>query len=396
MVEAVRHAGPVVARRLRLRGHVQGVGFRPFVYRKAIEYGVRGHVQNQLGEVEIIAAGTPDTVARFTQAMIDEAPPLSSPELVASDHVVVPATDRFAIIESAPGADAQVFVPPDYFMCDECRRELQDPADRRHGYPFINCTQCGPRYTLIRALPYDRPNTSMAGFPLCPACEAEYRDPADRRFHAEPVACATCGPRLCYEQGGDEPLQDTVAALAHAVAAVRAGQIVAVKGVGGYHLVCDALDEAAVLRLRERKQRPHKPFAVMFPLSGDDGLACAREFVAFDAAEAAIATSPMRPIVLASRRPDCALAQSVAPGLAEIGVFLPYSPLHQLLLDAIGGPVVATSGNVSGEPVLTDNEEAARRLTPVADGFLQHDRPIVRPADDPVYRRSRCSRSVVT
>jgi hydrogenase maturation protein HypF len=387
VVEAARDVGPVVARRLRLRGHVQGVGFRPFVYRVAVEHGINGHVQNRMGEVEILAAGAPADMARFTRALIEEAPPLSSPELVASDEVEIPAADCFAIIASAAGDAAQVFVPPDYFMCDDCRRELQDPADRRHAYPFINCTQCGPRYTLIEALPYDRPNTSMAGFPLCPACEAEYRDPADRRFHAEPVACPDCGPQLRYEHGDDAPVDDTAGALACAVAAVRDGQVVAVKGVGGYHLVCDALNDAAVRRLRERKQRPHKPFAVMFPLAGEDGLSHAREYVDFDEAEATIATGPMRPIMLVSRRADCRLAPSVAPGLGEIGVFLPYSPLHQLLLDAVGGPVVATSGNISGEPVLTDNAEASRRLTHVADAFLQHDRPIVRPADDPVFRR---------
>ena len=387
MVEVARRVGPVVARRLRLRGHVQGVGFRPFVYRIAVEHGVSGHVQNRLGEVEVVAVGSPDAVARFTRALVDDAPPLSSPEVVSSDDIEPPATDSFDIIASAAGAEAQVFVPPDYFMCDDCRRELQDPTDRRHAYPFINCTQCGPRYTLIEALPYDRPNTSMAGFPMCPACDAEYSDPGDRRFHAEPVACPDCGPQLSFEQGDDERIVDPAAALARAVEAIRAGRVVAVKGVGGYHLVCDALDDDAVRRLRERKQRPHKPFAVMFPLAGEDGLSCARDYVDFDEAEAAIAIGPMRPIVLARRRSDCALAPSVTPGLGEIGVFLPYSPLHQLLLDAIGGPVVATSGNISGEPVLTDNKEASRRLAPVADAFLQHDRPIVRPADDPVYRR---------
>jgi len=236
-------------------------------------------------------------------------------------------------------------------------------------------------------LPYDRPNTSMAGFPLCPACEAEYRDPVDRRFHAEPVACPVCGPRLSFTGGDHHVVDDTTAAIAAAVAGIRAGRIVAVKGVGGYHLVCDALDELAVTRLRERKRRPHKPLAVMFPLSGADGLATARRYVDFDDVEADIAVSPMRPIVLARRRDDCALAPAVAPGLAEIGVFLPYSPLHQLLLDALDAPVVATSGNISGEPVLTDNEEATARLGFVADAFLHHDRPIVRPADDPVFRR---------
>ena len=250
MVESAGRVGPVVARRLQLRGHVQGVGFRPFVYRIAVEYGLSGHVQNRLGEVEIVAAGDPEAIRQFSRAVIEKAPPLSSPVLAGSDVIEVPATDGFAIIDSAVDADAQVFVPPDYFMCEDCRRELQDPDDRRHAYPFINCTQCGPRYTLIEALPYDRPNTSMAQFPLCPACEAEYRDPADRRFHAEPVACAACGPRLVFERRGDDPVAGASEALALAVGAVKDGEIVAVKGVGGYHLVCDALNDAAVRRLR--------------------------------------------------------------------------------------------------------------------------------------------------
>ena len=340
-----------------------------------------------IGEVEIIAVGDAAAVARFAAAVIDEAPPLSSPVLAASDDVDVPTTDGFVITSSAADAGAQVFVPPDYFMCDDCRRELQDPHDRRYAYPFINCTQCGPRYTLIEALPYDRPNTSMAGFPLCPDCEAEYLDPADRRFHAEPVACPACGPRLSFEQRGGVSIDDTGAALERTVTAIRDGHIVAIKGVGGYHLICDALNESAVRRLRERKQRPGKPLAVMFPLAGDDGLSIARQYVDFDTTEAEIVTGPMRPIVLVRRRADSGLAPAVAPGLDEIGVFLPYSPMHQLLLDGVEGPVVATSGNISGEPVLTDNAEARRRLEAVADGFLQHNRPIVRPADDPVFRR---------
>ncbi|MBT8093408.1 MAG: carbamoyltransferase HypF [Gammaproteobacteria bacterium] len=375
------------ARRIRLRGHVQGVGFRPFVYRLATEHGLSGYVQNQLGEVEVVAAGPAESVNDFIDGLVDEAPPLSSPSLVEVTETRVPATSEFRIIDSLADADAQVFVPPDYFMCEECRRELGDPADRRHAYPFINCTQCGPRYTLIETLPYDRLNTSMTGFPLCPDCEAEYLDPNDRRFHAEPVACAACGPRLAFERVGQETIAATADALAAAVAAIRAGEIVAIKGIGGYHLLCDALDEQAVARLRQRKQRPAKPLAVMFPVAGDDGLDVARRYADIDAVTAHAARGPVRPIVLAARRADCGLAKGIAPGLGEIGVFLPYSPLHQLLLDALDGPVVATSGNISGEPVLTDNDEALRRLAPVADAFLQHDRPIVRPADDPVFRR---------
>ena len=389
MAELAARVDAVVARRIHLTGHVQGVGFRPFVFRLAREHGIRGHVQNQLGEVEVVAIGAADAVACFVRELVDSAPPLSSPSIASIETIDPGETGDFAIIDSLADSDAQVFVPPDYFMCDDCRRELEDPNDRRHAYPFINCTQCGPRYTLIEALPYDRPNTSMSGFPLCPDCEAEYRDPADRRFHAEPVACSRCGPHLSFEDEDGRPAGDRETALARSVDVIRAGKIVAVKGIGGYHLVCDARDEQAVARLRRRKRRPDKPLAVMFPVCGEDGLEAIRDHVRLRADEAALIAGPMRPIVLAEKRPGGALAGNIAPGLDEIGVFLPYSPLHQLLLDGVGGPVVATSGNISGEPVLTGNVEARSRLAGIADAFLQHNRPIVRPADDPVYRHIR-------
>ncbi|MCP4300486.1 MAG: carbamoyltransferase HypF, partial [Gammaproteobacteria bacterium] len=319
--------------------------------------------------------------------LIDHAPPLSRPIITNIESTTDPDCETFEIAASSAQSDAQIFVPPDYFMCDDCRRELHDRGDRRYHYPFINCTQCGPRYTLIEALPYDRPNTSMANFPLCTECEAEYLNPADRRFHAEPVACPQCGPQLTFEAHDHDDVGETSEALAAAAQAIRDGKVVAVKGIGGYHLVCDACDSAAVAKLRQRKQRPDKPLAVMFPVKGIDGLDAVRPYVTLRDIEADLVAGPIRPIVLATRQADCALADNVAPGLDEIGVFLPYSPLHQILLDALGGPVVATSGNISGEPVLTDNVEAAHRLKKIADGFLQHDRPIVRPADDPVYRR---------
>jgi len=376
-----------LALRLTLRGHVQGVGFRPFVFRLAREIGVRGSVQNRLGEVEIIAAGTEAQLNRLQQDLVSCAPPLSRPVIGSCRPADPPRSAEFEILESSADAEARVFVPPDFFMCDDCATELADASDRRHDYPFINCTQCGPRYTLIEAMPYDRRNTSMARFPLCADCEAEYRDPADRRFHAEPVACPACGPSLRFERPGAQSIDGSGPALDAAIAMLHRGCVVAVKGIGGYHLVCDACDESAVARLRHRKHRPDKPLAVMFPVAGDDGLDVARGFVEFDAREANLACGPVRPIVLVKKRSDCALAENVAPGLAEIGVFLPYSPLHQMLLGHFAGPLVATSGNVSGEPVLTDNHEAGRRLADVADGFLHHDRPIVRPADDPVFRR---------
>ena len=372
--------------RITLDGHVQGVGFRPFVYRLAVEHGVTGYVRNRLGEVDIVACGRHETIRRFRRDLIERAPPLSKPRIVRIAPYDTVAFDRFDIIASRGGAQARVFVPPDYFMCDDCKRELADPADRRYRYPFINCTQCGPRYTLIEALPYDRPNTSMSGFPLCEACEAEYRDPSDRRFHAEPVACPSCGPTVQFEYPAATETVRADAALEATLERLRAGEIVAVKGIGGYHLMCDARNERAVASLRQRKHRPDKPLAVMLPVSGADGLARVREYALPRPDEAAMLASPSRPIVLVESKAANDLAGGVATGLRELGLFLPYSPLHQLLLEAFDGPLVATSGNVSGEPVLTDNDEVERRLSGVADAFLHHDRPIVRPADDPVYR----------
>lgn len=382
-----RHPGALESVRITLSGHVQGVGFRPFVFRLAARHGIVGRVQNRLGEVDILASGSADVLRRFESELVTEAPPLSRPVITRIEHVEALDDGDFSIAPSSSDADASIFVPPDYFMCDDCRRELADPADRRHRYPFINCTQCGPRYTLIESLPYDRHNTSMAAFPLCADCEREYLDPSDRRFHAEPVACPACGPQVSWEVPGTDEVQHADAALDAALAALRAGRIVGVKGIGGYHLMCDAGSAAAVAELRRRKQRPDKPLAVMFPLAGSDGLDVVRRHASLSDAEAELLAGPVRPIVLVSRRPDSGLADNVAPGLREIGAFLPYSPLHQLLLEGFAGPLVATSGNVSGEPVLTANEDAGQRLQHVADAFLHHDRPIVRPADDPVFRR---------
>jgi len=373
--------------RIVLSGHVQGVGFRPFVYRLAQQHNVKGQVQNQLGEVEVIAIGTENLLQQFQQNLIEQAPPLSRPNIESICDVENAAFDSFEIATSSAQADARIFVPQDFFMCDDCRRELGDVADRRYQYPFINCTQCGPRYTLIEALPYDRPNTSMADFPLCADCKKEYLDPRDRRFHAEPVACPTCGPQLSFHIRDESIACTTAAALQGALDALRNGQIVAVKGIGGYHLMCDARDRSAVVELRQRKQRPAKPLAVMFPLVGDDGLDIVRRYADLTTEEAQLLSSPGRPIVLTTKSAGNDLADNIAAGLGEIGAFLPYSPLHQLLLDGFGSPLVATSANISGEPVLTQNNEVEERLDGVVDAFLHHNRPIVRPADDPVYRR---------
>ena len=381
-----------IARRLRLIGHVQGVGFRPFVYRLARELDLSGAVRNLNGEVDILVSGPRRQVERFALEVIARAPPLARPRLLAADEAAPIAEGGFAILESAPGEKAQVFVPPDSFTCEACLAELTDPRNRRHRYPFINCTQCGPRYTLIEALPYDRAHTTMADFELCPRCRGEYEDCGDRRFHAEPVACAVCGPAVWLEEaapsGADRPAVTArgESALARVIELLRAGGTVAVKGVGGYHLMCDATSEEAVGRLRARKRRPAKPFAVMFPQSGGDGLGCIRREFDLTDLEAEMLISPARPIVLVRNRTTSTLAAQIAPGLAEVGVFLPYSPLHHLLLADIGRPLVATSGNVSGEPVIIDAAEARDRLAPVADASLHHDRPIARPADDSVVR----------
>ena len=369
-----------------MTGRVQGVGYRPFVYRLAHEHGLAGHVRNLRGDVEVTVAGPATTLERFAGELVTRAPPLAQPRLRDVSPCEAPAGPGFAIAPSSAADAPEVSVPPDFFACDDCVRELADPADRRHAYPFINCTQCGPRYTLIEALPYDRPNTSMAGFPLCAACRREYQDPLDRRFHAEPVACPACGPHLRFVAPGGAEVGGDPGALAAAADLLRAGRVLALRGIGGYHLLCDARDEAAVRRLRERKRRPDKPLAVMFPQRGADGLDAVREELEPGPLEAAALGDPARAIVLVARRRDGRLAAAVAPGLAEVGAFLPYSPLHHLLLAAFGGPLVATSGNVSGEPVLTEPQEAEQRLATVADAFLHHDRPIVRPADDSVVR----------
>ena len=380
----------LAARRIEVSGRVQGVGFRPFVYRIARACHVNGWVRNGSGRVLIHVEGRPADLARFESRLSAQAPPLARPRLETSADVAPAGMRDFRILASEEAETADIHLPPDLFCCDDCLAEMQTPAARRYRYPFTNCTQCGPRYTIIETLPYDRPNTSMAGFALCPDCRGEYENPADRRFHAEPLACPVCGPKLSYRSSGHSHGEGS-AALNAAVAALRAGRIVAVKGVGGYHLMCDPANGDAVTRLRARKHRPHKPLAVMFPQAGADGLDAVRACVELRPEEARACSDPARPIVLARRRADCPLSAALAPGLAELGVFLPYSPLHHLLLSAFGGPLVATSGNVSGEPVITDNGEAVSRLAKVADAFLHHDRPIVRPADDSVVRVIACT-----
>ncbi len=376
--------------RLRLGGQVQGVGFRPFVFRMARQAGLQGWVRNCRGEVQVHAQGEAVVIERFIQALLHQAPAVARPVLLTQVPVPVQACKGFDILPSDNRHQAEIHVPTDYAVCPDCLAEMTDPQDRRYRYPFINCTRCGPRYTLIHKLPYDRANTGMAGFALCAACQKEYTDPEDRRFHAQPVACADCGPQLSFSQHG-QTTAGNEAALQQALALLRQDGILAVKGIGGYHFMCDARSDVAVRQLRQRKQRPHKPLAVMFPASGEDELGELRQHVQLTAKAEELLRDPHRPILLLEKRRQKTgtarpLSYAIAPATDSLGVILPYSPLHYLLLQDFAAPLVATSANLSGEPVISDNQQAEQLLTQVADGFLHHDRPILHAADDSVFR----------
>lgn len=377
----------MIAQRLVITGRVQSVGFRPFVSRLAHELGLTGWVRNCSGQVEIHVEGRIDALAAFKKALIQRAPPLAQPDYPKSESVPPEGFSEFVILSSAAGASSDSHIPPDYFVCDDCLAEMQDLQQRRYRYPFINCTQCGPRYTIIDRLPYDRPNTAMADFPLCPACHAEYSNPLDRRYHAQPLACSACGPSLTFRRPGFADVTENEAALSACVEGLRTGWIVAVKGVGGYHLLCDATQALPVKRLRQRKIRPDKPLAVLLPWRGEHGLELVEQLADLRDSEKQRLCSPLRPIVLVKKQLNSTLTEAIAPDLGELGLMLPYSPLHHLLANAVGKPLVATSANLSGEPVLTDADDVEIRLEKVADAFLHHDRPIRRPADDSVYRR---------
>ncbi len=367
---------------VRVEGIVQGVGFRPFVYALATRLGLVGLVGNDVDGVFAEVEGAPEAVQKFLLSLERDAPPLARIERVTARPLLPDGGAGFAIAPSAPGGTRRALVSPDTATCADCLAELADPGDRRYGYPFINCTNCGPRFTIIRDVPYDRPLTTMAGFTMCARCAAEYHDPADRRFHAQPVCCPACGPQLSLV--GPDGTQVFGDPLAGAAGLLGRGQVLAVKGLGGYHLAVDAASESAATALRSRKYREDKPFAVMV---ADIGEAC--RLCEVGGVEEALLTSARRPIVLLDRRAGTGIAAAVAPANRQLGVMLPYTPLHHLLLAAVGHPIVLTSGNVSDEPIVYTDADALDRLRGIADAFLTHDRAIHIRTDDSVVRAFR-------
>jgi hydrogenase maturation protein HypF len=362
-------------------GIVQGVGFRPFVYNLAARLQLHGFVKNQTGSVLIEVEGESPVLERFLAELADQPPTLARIEHLSWERRTPRGEHQFRIESSEADASSPIFISPDVATCSECLAEMLDPADRRYGYPFLNCTHCGPRLTIITGAPYDRPRTTMVSFVMCPACRAEYEDPTARRFHAQPTACPVCGPRLQVFSASGERIE-TSNPLAHFAEALRAGQIGALKGLGGYHLVCAAQNRAAVQELRRRKHRDDKPFAIMVA-----DLEAVEALCQTQPAERELLFSSRRPIVLLRKRRPSAIAEDVAPRNPWLGVMLPYTPLHHLLLRILDGmPLVMTSGNRSEEPIAYEDDEALEKLAAIADLFLIHDRPIHVRCDDSVTR----------
>ena len=367
--------------RIEIRGQVQGVGFRPWVYTLATAAGIGGRVWNHAEGVTIDAFGPAEVLRAFAGTLAHPPAPTAHVDSIHCEPIPIERLETFRVVDSRAEGHRSPSIPPDWATCEPCLRELHDPADRRHRYPFSNCTHCGPRYTICRDVPYDRSQTTMAAFRMCADCRHEYEDPGDRRFHAEPNACPTCGPRLTLTDTAGRPLAGDP--IARAAALLRDGSIVAVKGLGGFHLACDATSTAAVAELRRRKRRDEKPFAVMVATLAD-----AERAAQLGEAERALLVAGERPIVLAERKrgSDTAIVPEVAPGNPWLGMMLPYTPLHTLLLAAVERPLVMTSANLSDEPMACDNTEALQRLATVADYFLMHDREIANRCDDSVAR----------
>ncbi|MBV8349537.1 MAG: carbamoyltransferase HypF, partial [Mycolicibacterium sp.] len=371
--------------RITVRGVVQGVGFRPFVYTTAAALGLAGSVRNDSSGAIIEVEGGDDDVGDFLDRLRHQAPPLAIVESIETQEIPLIGGTGFAITDTSRSGGGRTLASPDVAMCAECAAELRDPANRRFRHPFVNCTNCGPRFTIIGSLPYDRPSTTMAAFDMCPRCAREYGDPADRRFHAQPMCCPECGPTLRYRGPGGDVLTGE-SGLASGRALLAGGGVLAVKGIGGYHLACDAYNEAAAAGLRIRKRRGDKPFAVMAP-----DLDTARGIAAVDEEAARVLCGPQRPIVLLPRLPDRGVADAVAPHNPDLGIMLAYTPLHVLLFglpDDEPGPqvLVMTSGNLGGEPICFADDDAVQRLSRLADGWLMHNRDILVPCDDSVVR----------
>lgn len=381
---------------IEIKGIVQGVGFRPFVYGLASQLMLKGWVRNTSAGVDIQVDGPPDAIASFLESLSNNAPPLSRIDALQVENCAPQGFSIFEIIHSKPTPDAFQPISPDVCICPDCLREMLDPNDRRYLYPFINCTNCGPRFTIIQDIPYDRPNTTMSGFPMCKECSGEYAEPTNRRFHAQPVACHTCGPQIWLEYTGENPVSEkefnrkrSKSDLVQTQRLLQDGKIIAIKGLGGFHLACDAQNTEAVEELRQRKLRVDKPFAVMMP-----DIDTINQHCQLSENERTLLESRQRPIVILNRLPSSTITEMVAPGQSTIGVMLPYTPLHYLLFtDLQSGDgtdpaqvLVMTSGNLSEEPIATDNDEARQRLASLADAFLMHNRPIRTRCDDSVIR----------
>lgn len=368
-------------RKLNITGVVQGVGFRPFIYQLADRYHLNGFICNTAAGVNIELEGEESAIEAFVEALHSELPPLARIDTLCSEEAAYVGHTLFQILQSQTESQKTTLVSPDIAICKNCLQEMHDPTNRRYAYPFINCTDCGPRYSIMETLPYDRPNTSMHSFTMCKACQKEYMDPLDRRFHAQPISCPDCGPTLQLLDIKANVLKEGSETIKLTADAIKNGAIVAVKGLGGFHLICDATNTQAVSELRKRKQRPIKPLAVMFP--GIEGVKASAEI---SLSEAKLITSKEKPIVIVPKRRDHLLSPLVAPGIDRIGVFLPYTPLHHLLLEEVHVPLVTTSANHSDEPIIRNSVELLKKLGSVVDLVLDYDRTILNANDDSVLQ----------